>query len=163
MIYRKMEHSTGTENEAPRDSTMANQQLPTKKSKPSPKTHHSEEEPQLQLDPPIKIPLEKNPPQQGRSVVGTNLNPNPIHKEGPTPENLKVLETLLSNRYIPQVLETRGEGQVFHPPGRQTTGRYHFQRRRDRANLRASISIYPSPFRSSSTIARDGSKSLPAS
>ena len=107
-----MEHSAGTENEAPRDSKMASQQLPTEKSKPPHKPHHSEEEPALQLDPPIKIPLEKNPPQQGRLVVGANLNPNPIHKEGPTPENLKVLETLLGNRYIPQVLKTRGEGAV---------------------------------------------------
>jgi len=93
LIYRKMEHSAGTENEAPTDSTMVSQQLPTEKSKPSHKTHHSEEEPPLQLDPPIKIPLEKNPPQQGRSVVGANLNPNHIHKEGPTPENLKVLNS----------------------------------------------------------------------
>jgi len=58
LIYRKMEHSAGTE----RDSTMASQQLPTEKSKPSHKTHHSEKEPPQQLDPPIKIPLEKNPP-----------------------------------------------------------------------------------------------------
>jgi len=110
LIYRKMEHSAGTENEASRDSTMANQQLPTEKSKPSHKTHHSEEEPPLHPDPPIKIPLEKNLPRQGRSDVGANLHPNPIHKEGPTTENLKGLETLLSNRYMPQVLLTRGEG-----------------------------------------------------
>jgi len=59
LIYRKMEHSAVTENEAPRDSTMANQQLPTEKSKPSHKTHHSEEEPPLHPDPPIKIPPDK--------------------------------------------------------------------------------------------------------
>jgi len=87
---------------------MANQQLPTEKSKPSHKTHHSEEEPSLYPDPPITIPLEKNLPRQGRSDVGVNLHP----KEGPTTENLKGLETLLSNRYIPQVLLTRGEGEV---------------------------------------------------
>jgi len=112
LIYRKMEHSAGTENEAPRDSTMAKQQLPTEKSKPSHKTHHSEEEPPLYPDPLIKIPLEKNLPRQGRSDVGANLNPNPIHKEGPNTENLKGLETLLSYCYIPQVLLTRGEGEV---------------------------------------------------
>ena len=111
LIYRKMEHSDVTENEAPRDSTMANQQLPTELSKPSHKTHHSDEEPPLHPDPPIKI-TEKNLPRQARSDVGANLHPNPIYKEGPTTENLKVLETLLSNRFTPQVLETPGGGQV---------------------------------------------------
>jgi len=38
MIYRKVEHSDVTEIDAPRDSTIANQQLPAKKSKPSHKT-----------------------------------------------------------------------------------------------------------------------------
>jgi len=75
------------------------------------KTHHSDEEPPLHPDPPIKIP-EKNLPRQGRSDIGASLHSNPIHKEGPTTENLKVLETLLSNRFTPQVLETRGEGEV---------------------------------------------------
>ena len=91
---------------------LANQQLPAKKSKPSHKTQHNDEEPPLHPDPPIKIPLEKNLPRQGRSDVGANLNPNPIHKEGPNTENLKGLETLLSYCYIPQVLLTRGEGEV---------------------------------------------------
>jgi len=107
-----MEQSAGSENEAPRDSTMASQQLPTEKSKPPHKTLHSEEEPPLHPGPPIKIPLEKNLPRQGRSAVGANLNPNPTRKEGPITENLKAPETLLSKRYIPQVLETRGEGEV---------------------------------------------------
>ena len=79
---------------------MANQQLPTEKSKPSHKIHHREEDAPLHPDPPIKIP-EKNLPRQGRSDVGANLHPNPIHKEGHTTENLKVLETLLSNRFAP--------------------------------------------------------------
>ena len=89
---------------------MANQQLPTEKSKPSHKIHHREEEAPLHPDPRIKIP-EKNLPRQGRSDVGANLRLNPIHKEGSTIENLKVLETLLNNRYTPQALETRGEGE----------------------------------------------------
>ena len=108
-MYRKMEYSAGTEHEAPGDSIMASQQLPTEKPKPSYKTHHSEEEPLLHPDPP-KIPLEENLPRQGGPVVGAN--PNPTHKEGPTTENLKALETLLSNRYVPQVRETRGEGEA---------------------------------------------------
>jgi len=58
LMYRKMEHSAGTENETPRDSIMASQQLPTEKLKPSHKTHHSEKEPLLHPDPPIKNPLE---------------------------------------------------------------------------------------------------------
>jgi len=109
-MYKKMEHSAGTEHEAPRDSIIATQQLPTEKPKPSYKIHHSEEEPLLHPDPPIKFSPAEILPPQGRPVVGTN--PNPTHKEGPTTENLKALETLLSNRYDPQVLETRGEGEV---------------------------------------------------
>ena len=42
MIYRKMDHSEVTEIDAPRDSTIANQQSPAKKSKPSHKTHSIE-------------------------------------------------------------------------------------------------------------------------
>ena len=49
LIYRKMEHSDVTEIESPRDSTMANQQLPIEKTKPSHKVHHSDEEPSLHL------------------------------------------------------------------------------------------------------------------
>jgi len=111
LIYRKMEHSAVTANETPRDSTKVNQQLPTEQSKPSHKTHHSAEEAPLHPGPPIKIP-EKNLPRQGRSDVGANLQPIPIHKEGPTTENLKVLHTLLNDRHIPQALETRGRVRV---------------------------------------------------
>jgi len=111
LTYRKTEQSIGTEKKAPRDSTRASQQRPTEKPKPIHKTHQREEEPPLHPDPPKKIPLEKNLPRQGRSGVGANLNPNPTHNEGPTTENLKVFETLLSNCYIPQILETRGEGE----------------------------------------------------
>ena len=167
-----MDHSEVTEIDAPRDSTMAYQQLPAKKSKPSHKTQYNDEEPPLHPDPPIKIP-EKNLPRQGGSDVGPKPHPNPIQKEGPTNENLEALETLPSNRFIPQALETRREGevgrakerdeQVLHLSRRQTTGRYHSQRRRDWANLRASRSIFPSPYRSSSTSARDGRKNSPAS
>jgi len=100
LIYRKMEHSDLTEIDAPRDSTMVYQQLPAKKSKPSHKTQHNDEEPPLHPDPPIKIP-EKNLPRQGGSDVGPKLHPNPIQKEGPTTENLEALETLPSNRFTP--------------------------------------------------------------
>jgi len=112
LIYRKMEYSAGTEKEAPRDSTKASQQRPTEKSKPFHKTHHSKEEPPLQPDLLIIIPLEENLPQPGRSAAGANLITNPTHKERPTTENPKVLVTLLSNRYIPQVLETREEDKA---------------------------------------------------
>ena len=43
-------------------------------------------------------------------MVGAN--PNPTHKDGPTIENLKALNTLLSNRHAPQALETRGAGEA---------------------------------------------------
>jgi len=83
--------------------------LPTEKLKLSYKTHHSTKESLLHPDPP-KIPLKENLPCKGRPVVGTN--PNPTHKEGPTIENWKAPDTLLSNRYAPQALETRGEGEA---------------------------------------------------
>ena len=100
LLYRKTEQSTGTGKATPRDSTMASQPRSTEP-KPRHKTHHREEKPALQPDPPIKTLLEENLPRQGRTDVGANPNPNPTHKEGPTTENLKVLETLLGNRYIP--------------------------------------------------------------
>jgi len=105
LMYRKMEHSAGTEHEAPRDSIMASQQLPTEKPKPSYKTHHSKEEPLLHPDPPIKIPHEKNLPRQGRPGVpetrgegeaggtteldGASAPPNEKadHREKPHPED----------------------------------------------------------------------------
>jgi len=111
MIYRKMEHSEVTEIDAPRDSTIANQQLPEKKSKPSHKTQHRNETSPLHPDPPIKIP-EKNLPRQEGSDVGVSPHPNSVHKEGPTNENLEILETLLSNRLTPQAPENRGKGEV---------------------------------------------------
>ena len=89
---------------------MASQQLPTEKLKLSHKTHHSAKESLLHPDPPKKNPLKENLPCQGRPVVGAN--PNPTHTEGPTTENRKVPDTLLSNRYAPQALETRGEGEA---------------------------------------------------
>jgi len=111
LIYRKTGHSTGTGKATPRGSTMASQPRPTEKATPRHKTHHRVEKPALQPDPPIKTLLAENLPRQGRTDVGANPNPNPTHKEGPTTENLKVLESLLSNRCIPQVLETKGEDE----------------------------------------------------
>ena len=111
MIYRKMEHNEVTEIDASRDSTMINQQLPAKKSKPSHKTQHRNEKSSLHPDPPIKIP-EKNLPQQEGSDVRASPHPNSIHKEGPTNENLEILETLLSNRLTSQAPETRRKGEV---------------------------------------------------
>ena len=107
-MYRKTDHSAGTEKEAPR--VMASQQLPTEKLKPSHKTHHSVKEPLLHPDPPKKIPLQENLPRQERPMVGAN--PNPTHKEGPSTANLKAPETPLSNCYAPQVLEPRGEDEA---------------------------------------------------
>jgi len=174
LLYRKTEQSTGKGEAAPRDSpTMASQPRSTEKPKPRHKTHHREEKPALQPDPPIKTLLEENLPRQGMTDVGANPNPNPTHEEGSTTENQKVLETLLSNCYIPPVLETRGEGEgggtterggvSRHSPKGQTIGSNHFYRKRNRANLRMSLSTYSSPSRSSSTLARDGSKNSPAS
>ena len=110
-MYRKMDHNEATGINAPRDSTMADQQLPAKKSKPSYKTQHSYEDPPLHPDPPIKVP-ETNLPQQKGSDGEVIPQHNPIYEEGPTKENLEKLETLLSNRLTPQAPETRGEGEV---------------------------------------------------
>jgi len=111
MIYRKMDHSEVTEIDAPRDSTIANKQSPAKKSKPSHKTQHRNEESPLHPDPLTKIPA-KYIPRQEESDAGISPQPNSIHKEGPTKENLEIPETLLSNRLTPQAPETRGKGEV---------------------------------------------------
>jgi len=111
MMYRKIDQNEVTEIDAPRDPTMANQQLPTKKSKPSNKTQHRNEESPLHPDPPIKFP-EKNLPRQEVSNVGVIPHPNFIYVEGPTKDNLEIFETLLSNRLTLQAPETRGEGEV---------------------------------------------------
>jgi len=107
MIYRKMDYNEATEIDAPRDPTMANQQLPAL----SNKTQHRNEESPLHPDPPIKFP-EKNLPRKQGSNVGVIPHPNSIYVEGPTKENLEILETLLSNRLTPQAPETRGGGEV---------------------------------------------------
>ena len=67
LMYRKTEHSAGTEKEAPRDSIMASQQLPTEKLKPSHKTHHSVKEPPLHPDPPKKNFTEGEPPSSRKA------------------------------------------------------------------------------------------------
>jgi len=85
MIYRKIDQREVTEIDAPRDSTIANQQSTAKKSKPSHKTQHRNEESPLHLDPPIKIPAKYLPRQEG-SDAGISPQPNSIHKEGPTKE-----------------------------------------------------------------------------
>jgi len=169
LMYRKTEHSAGMEKEAP--GVMASQQLPTEKLKPSHKTHHSVQEPLLHPDPPKKIPLKENLPCQGRPVVGDS--PNPTHKEGPTTENRKAPETLLSNRYAPQVLETRGEGEtggsteldgVSVPPTEKADHREEpipedkgtGQSENEHSNLPQSISVFLH-------LSQDGSKNLQAS
>ena len=94
-MYRKTKRSAGTETGTP--IAMASQ-LPTEKLKLSYKTHQSTKESLSHPDPP------KNPHKEA--------NPNPTHKEGPTFENWKAPDILLSNRYAPQALETRGEGET---------------------------------------------------
>jgi len=111
MIYRKMDHNEATGINAPRDSTMAGQQLTAKKFKVSHKTEHSPEESPLHLDPQIKFP-EKNLPRQVGSDGGVIPQPNPIYEEGPPKENLEIFETPLTNHLTPQAPETRGEGEV---------------------------------------------------
>jgi len=111
MIYRKKDHNEATGLNAPRDSTMAGQQLTVMKSKPSHKTEHSYEESPLHPDPLIKF-SEKNLPRQEGPDGGVIPQSNPIYEEGPTKENLEILETPLTNRLTPQAPETRGEGEV---------------------------------------------------
>ena len=168
MIYRKMDHTEVTEIDAPRDPTMANQQLPAKKSKPSHEIQHRNEESPLHPDPPIKFP-EKNLPRQEGSNSGVTPHPNSIYVKGPTKENLEILETLLSNRLTPPAPETRGEGEVGRaaeldgasvPPSEKAD---HRQIPLEEKGLRTSRSIFPSPYRPSSTSARDGLKNSPAS
>ena len=108
MIYRKKDHNEATGLNAPRDSTMAGQQLTVMKSKPSHKTEHSYEESPLHPDPLIKF-SEKNLPRQEGPDGGVIPQSNPIYEEGPTKENLEILETPLTNRLTPQAPETRGE------------------------------------------------------
>jgi len=133
MIYRKIDHNKATGINAPRDSTMAGQQLTAKKSKISHKTEHSPEESPLHPDPLIKFP-EKNTPRQEGPDGGVIPQPYPI-QEGPPKENLEILETPPALRLTPQASETREEGEVegaaeldganVHPPRRQTIGRFH--------------------------------------
>jgi len=111
MIYRKMDHNEATGINAPRDSTMAGQQLTAKKSQISHKTEHSPEESPLHPDPLIKFP-EKNLPRQEGSDSGVIPQLNPIYEEGPPKENLEILETPLTNRLTPQAPETRGVIEV---------------------------------------------------
>jgi len=101
MIYRKMEHNEVTEIDASRDSTMTNQQLPAKKSKPSHKIQHRNEESPLYPDPPIKIPA-KNLHRQEKVDVGVSPHPNFTHKERPTNGNLEIPKILFSNCHTPQ-------------------------------------------------------------
>jgi len=82
MIHRKMDHNEATGINAPRDSTMADQQLPAKKSKPLHKTQHSYKESPLHPDPPIKFP-QNNLPRQDASDGGVIPQPNPKYEEGP--------------------------------------------------------------------------------
>ena len=111
MIYRKMDHNEATGINAPRDSTMAGQQWPATKSKPSHKTQYRDEESPLHPDPLIKFP-EKNLPRQEGSDGGVIPQPNPMYEEGPPKENLEILETPLTNRLTPQAPETRGGGRI---------------------------------------------------
>jgi len=106
-----MEHSEVTEIDASRDSTMANQQLPAKKSKASHNTQHRNKESALHQDPLIKIP-EKNLPRQEGPDVGVSPHPNSIHKKGPTKENLEKLETLPSKIALPHHRPQKPEGRV---------------------------------------------------
>jgi len=63
----------------------------------------------------------ENLPREGRP--GTGAYPNPTPTEGPTIENWKAPEILLSNHYAPQALEFRGEveiGGAIEPEGVDT-------------------------------------------
>jgi len=116
-MYRKTKLSTWTETGAP--ITRASQQ-PTEKLKPSYKTHHSLKESLSHPDPP-KNPHMENFPREGRP--GTGAYPNPTHTEGPTIENWKAPEILLSNHHAPQALDIRGEvetGGAIKPEGVDT-------------------------------------------
>jgi len=94
-MYRKTKHSAGTVTGAP---IAIASQLPTEKLKLSYKTFQSTKKSLSHLDPP------KNPHKEA--------NPNPTQKAGPTFQNWQAPNILLSNRYAPQALETRGEGET---------------------------------------------------
>jgi len=116
-MYRKTKHSTGTETGAP--ITRASQQ-PTGKLKLSYKTHHSLKESLSHPDPP-KNPHMENLPREGRS--GTGAYPNPTPTVGPTNENWKAPEILLSTHYAPQAPDIWGEvetGRANEPEGAGT-------------------------------------------
>ena len=60
----------------------------------------------------------ENLPREGRP--GTGAYPNPTPTEGPTTENWKAPEILLSNHHAPQALDIRGEvetGGAIEPEG----------------------------------------------
>jgi len=134
MIYRKMDHNEATGIIAPRDSTMAGQQLTAKKSKLSHKTEHSPEESPLHPDPRIKFP-EKNLPRQEGSDGGSSPNPTPYMKRDLPRRTWRYSKPplLIALPYRPQKPggRVKWEGQqssmeqMFHLPRRQTTGRHH--------------------------------------
>ena len=106
-----MEHSDVAEIDAPRDSAMACQRSPAKRSKPSHRTRRRDEESPLHPDPSIGIPG-RGLPRQGGSDVGASPHPSPMYEGGPTAEDLEILETPLNNRFTPQDPEAGGEGGV---------------------------------------------------
>jgi len=90
-MYRKMEYSAGTEHEAPGDSIMASQQLPTEKPKPSYKTHHSKEEHLLHPDVPQVLETRGEGEAGGTTELdGVSVQPNERadHRENPHPEDM---------------------------------------------------------------------------
>jgi len=110
-------------------------------------------------------------PHEGRIGTGAHLNPTPT--EGPTIENSKTPEILLSNHYAPQAPETRGKvviGGATEPEGTDTPLTEQADRTEEplpeekgTANRIMNRATYPSPSQLFFTLAGDGSRNSQAS
>jgi len=112
----------------------------------------------------------ENLPREGRP--GTGAYPNPTPTEGPTIENWKAPEILLSNHYAPQALDIRWEveiGGAIEPEGVDTPLTEKADRTEEplpeekgTGQRTMNIATYPSPFQPFFTLAGDGSKNVQA-
>ena len=108
MMYRKTEQRTGMGKLAPIDipKKPESQSRAPGNLNPRLEAQQRRETPDPQPELRIKTPPEQNLPRRGRKDGGAN----PIHREGPSTENQRGLDTLFSTHdYIPLVLETEEE------------------------------------------------------
>jgi len=165
LMYRKTEQSTGMVKSAPIDIPKKLESQSSAKGNLNPRlgTQQRRETPAPQPELPIKTPPGKNLPQQGRRDGGAN----PVHGEWSPTENQRGLDTLASTHdYIPLVLETKEVGRTIEG-SRESAPSTRMEDERERPFLQEENRIisweYSSPSRSSSTLARVGSKNSPAS